>query len=130
MTESTGIGRGGRRSGAGRRRTQEWYEMAVLGARLGDVRLMERADKLRAAADATAPDPDAIERRRRADAARQREKRIRDTLGLRPYRLALPEDELAVFLIDAEVITQEAALDHSEVERALGAYIRKLIVTP
>lgn len=75
-------------------------------------------------------EPDAAERRRRAAAERQREKRIRDALGLRPYRMALPEDELAVFLIEARLITEQAALDHAEVERALEVYVRRLIVTP
>jgi hypothetical protein len=136
MTESPGTGRGGKRSGAGRKRTDPVYEAQLMAVRLGDVRLMRLADEMRTAAEASAPapalpaaDPDAIERRRRADAARQRDRRIREAQGLRVRRLALPDDELALFLIDHELLTEVAALDHAEVDRALEGYIRNLIVT-
>jgi hypothetical protein len=91
MTESTGTGRGGRRSGAGRRRTDPVYEAQLMALRLGDPRLMRRADEMRTAAEASAPapalpapDPDKDERRRQQDNARQAKKRRRDALGLRP----------------------------------------------
>src|SRR4051812_31528680 len=41
----------GKRAGAGRRRTPYLYETQLMAARLGDVRLIDEADKLRAEAD-------------------------------------------------------------------------------
>jgi hypothetical protein len=47
MTKSKGIGRGGPRVGAGRPRAPEWYQLWLLAIRLGDHRLMQRADEMR-----------------------------------------------------------------------------------
>ena len=70
-----------------------------------------------------------VERRRRQAAARQRERRVREAMGLRVCHLALPEDELALFLMDRGLLTEVAALDHAEVNRALEEFIRKEIMT-
>ena len=47
MTKSKGIGRGGPRVGAGRPRAPEWYQLWLLAIRLGNHRLMQRADEMR-----------------------------------------------------------------------------------
>ena len=44
--------RGGKRPGAGPKRTSYLYETQLMAARLGDRRLMDEADRLRAEAEA------------------------------------------------------------------------------
>ena len=52
MTEKTGRGRGGKRPGAGRKRTEPWLSHWWTGFRTGNPRMMAEADQMRAAAAA------------------------------------------------------------------------------
>jgi len=47
MTKSRGIGRGGKRAGAGRKPQPEWLQHWWAGFRAGDARMMEEAEQMR-----------------------------------------------------------------------------------
>jgi hypothetical protein len=50
MTKSRGIGRGGKREGAGRKPTPAWLSHWFCGFQTGNVRIMEEAERMRVAA--------------------------------------------------------------------------------
>jgi hypothetical protein len=47
MTESTGVKRGGKRPGAGRKRREPWEELWWTGFRSGNPKMMAEADRMR-----------------------------------------------------------------------------------
>jgi hypothetical protein len=67
----------------------------------------------------------AADQRRRADAQRKARSREQERAGVRSYRLWL-SDNAILALIEAEQMTEQQALDHHAVERAMASLIEDL----
>ena len=61
-------------------------------------------------------------------ADRQKRRRVREALGVRSFRVELPEDRVVAAMIAMDLIAEAEALDHQMVERALEIFLRNKIL--
>ena len=71
------------------------------------------------------PDPEVIERRRRAAAERQKRARTREALGLVVLPIELHEAQIADALIEARLLTEDETADRGRVAEAVAEVVAK-----